>query len=229
MNTICIIPARGGSKRILKKNIKDFLGKPAIQYSIDAALSTNLFDEIFVSTDDPEIAQISTRLGAVADILRSQKTSDDYATTADVIYEVLNYKKFSNVEKVCCLYPVSPLVNARDLKKAYDLINSKEYNSVIPITEFGYPPQRSIIKKDEDLISFSDSRYKNTRSQDLEVEYHDAGMFYFLRVDSFRRKKELLIQPSYGIVLNRLKVQDIDTIVDWKLAELKYKLLHDHS
>lgn len=229
MKALCIIPARGGSKRIPKKNIKEFLGKPVIQYSIEAALSTNVFEEVFVSTDDSEISQISEKLGAVSDRFRSKKASNDFATTVDVLIEVLGYKKYQNTQIVCCLYPVAPLIKTNNLIKAYNTILSNEFNSVIPITEFGYPPQRSVLKNKQNIISFRDPKFKNTRSQDLVKLFHDVGMFYFLRVDEFLKSKELMCQPSFGMELNRLEVQDIDTCTDWKLAELKYQLLNQEK
>jgi N-acylneuraminate cytidylyltransferase len=224
---VCIIPARGGSKRIPKKNIKDFLGRPVISYSIHAAISSNIFDEVFVSTDDPTIAEVARKYGANADILREASSSDDNATTADVLTEILNYERFKNAKFICCLYPVAPLINKNLLECAYNLLLGNHYNSIIPITEFEYPIERRLRKENDQSLIFSENQYENTRTQDLETFYHDAGMFYFLRVSSFKRDKKLFLNPTFGIELEKTKVQDIDNPIDWDLAELKYKLIHD--
>lgn len=223
----CIIPARGGSKRIPRKNIKDFLGRPVISYSIHTAISSKIFEEVFVSTDDEEIAEIAKNFGANADILRSSDSSHDNSTTADVLSEILNYERFKDLEFICCLYPVAPLISKGLLTKAFNLLTNEKYNSVLPITEFEYPVQRRLQKQSNELLIFSESQHENTRTQDLKTYYHDAGMFYFIRVSSFKKDKKLLSNPTFGIELERTKVQDIDTLTDWKLAELKYKLIHD--
>lgn len=224
---VCIIPARGGSKRIPRKNIKKFLDEPVISYSIRAAISSNIFEEVFVSTDDEEIAEVAKKFGANADILRSSDSSHDNATTADVLSEILNYERFKNLEFICCLYPVAPLISGGLLTRAFKLLTNEKYNSILPVTEFEYPIERRLQKQSNESLIFSESQYENTRTQDLKTYYHDAGMFYFIRVSSFKKDKKLLLNPTFGIELERTKVQDIDTLTDWKLAELKYKLMHD--
>lgn len=223
---VCIIPARGASKRIPRKNIKNFLGKPAISYSIQAAISSNIFDEIFVSTDDEEIAKISENYGAVADIYRSRENSNDFATTSDVLQEVLSYPKFREVQYLCCLYPVSPLVNPNLLTDAYHRLENTNCNSVLPITEYTHPIQRCFKMDHKQEISFLNKDFENSRTQDLKKYFHDAGMFYFLRVSGFLEHKKVICSPSIGIELDQMLVQDIDTHTDWKMAELKYQILN---
>lgn len=228
--SICIIPARGGSKRIPRKNIKDFHGKPIIAYSIQTALKSGLFEEVMVSTDDKEIAEIATLYGANVPFIRSPKNSDDFATTYEVLEEVLeSYEaKDSFFDYVCCLYATAPLVNFDRLKEAYHILIAQNKHSVIPIVPFSYPPQRSI-KVNEDLIAFNQPEYEKTRSQDLEKYYHDAGQFYWSKTDVLIDQKTLLTTNSGFLELNDLEVQDIDTSVDWRLAELKYALSNEIS
>lgn len=221
--SICIILARGGSKRIPKKNIKIFHGKPIIEYSINAALKSGLFDEVMVSTDDYEISKIALNCGASVPFFRSQKNSDDYSTSYDVIEEVLN--KYENrFNYVCCLYACAPFVNANKLIAAYNKLIELELNCVFPIMEFGYPIQRALTC-DDHLVSFSNPEYTLSRSQDLDKQYHDAGQFYFLRVDHLLLEKKLITSKSGFLLLDEIEGQDIDNYVDWKLAEIKYEIL----
>ncbi|MDY3740194.1 MAG: pseudaminic acid cytidylyltransferase [Selenomonadaceae bacterium] len=232
MDNLCIITARGGSKRIPKKNIKAFCGKPIISYSIEAALESGLFDEVMVSTDDVEIAEISMKYGAKVPFMRSARNSDDYATTADVLNEVL--EEYSNIGKLfknmCCIYPTAPFVTAQKLCIAYDKFINSNADALIPIVKFSYPPQRCFIKHN-DVITYKWPEYIKARSQDLEPYYHDAGQFYFYNVNSFiiaRKKndvKSYMMKNTY-YELDELEVQDIDNLLDWKLAEIKYKLLN---
>jgi pseudaminic acid cytidylyltransferase len=224
---VCVIPARGGSKRIPRKNIKEFLGKPVISYSIESAISSNIFDDVFVSTDDKEIAEISKKYGAKADILRSDSSSNDNATTAEVISEILTYERYKSAEFICCLYPVAPLIDKNLLERAFNLISNENFNSVFPVTEYDHPIQRRLNKLTDQTMVFADNQFEKTRTQDLKKFYHDAGMFYFVRVSSFKKYNKLLSKPSFGIELEKTQVQDIDTFIDWKLAELKFKLTHD--
>lgn len=224
---VCVIPARGGSKRIPRKNIKEFLGKPVISYSIESAISSNIFDDVFVSTDDNEIAEISKKYGAKADILRSDSSSNDNATTAEVISEILTYERYKSADFICCLYPVAPLIDKNLLERAFNLICNENFNSVFPVTEYDHPIQRRLNKLTDQTMVFADNQFEKSRTQDLKTFYHDAGMFYFVRVSSFKKSNKLLSKPSFGIELERTQVQDIDTLIDWKLAELKFKLTHD--
>jgi len=225
-NNICIIPARGGSKRIPRKNIKEFLGKPIIEYSIQAALKSNLFDMVLVSTDDEEIANVSKNIGAEVPFLRSNENSNDFATTIDVLKEVVNKLGASNqiFESICCLYPTAPFVSSKKLIESFECFRTNNYDSLLPIMRFNYPIQRSLKLTPDGKTSYQYSEFHQTRSQDLEEYYHDSGQFYWL-------KPTVLTEPSIitlntgSIILSELEGQDIDNEVDWKLAELKYELL----
>ncbi|MGN6351937.1 MAG: pseudaminic acid cytidylyltransferase [Parafilimonas sp.] len=222
MSNIAIIPARGGSKRIPKKNIKDFLGKPVIAYSIEAALLSGLFEEVMVSTDDEEIAAVAKQYGATAPFMRSQKNADDFATLNDVIEEVLGSynnegKKFDNG---CCILSTAPFVTAEKLKEAYNLLLQKKFDSVRPIVKFSYPIQRAFKLSPNNSVQMFYPEYLKTRSQDLEPAYHDAGQFYWFRTD-----KMLTGTNKGGVIISETEAQDIDTIEDWKLAELKTSII----
>ncbi|MCR4650619.1 MAG: pseudaminic acid cytidylyltransferase [Lachnospiraceae bacterium] len=223
---IAIITARGGSKRIPRKNIKDFCGKPIIAYSIEAAVRSGVFDEVMVSTDDEEIAQIARQYGASIPFMRSEYTSGDYATTTDVLGEVLDEyrKKDRTFDMAACIYPTAPFITADKLRDAVNTLESSGADTLIPVVEFSYPIQRSMVIRDE-MLSFAQEEYINTRSQDLEKHYHDAGQFYIFRPESFQRNLNLLKGNIIPLVLSEMEVQDIDTEIDWKLAELKYSLL----
>ena len=229
MSNIAIITARGGSKRIPRKNIKDFLGKPIIAYSIQAALESNLFDEVMVSTDDKEIADIAIACGAKVPFLRSEKTADDYATTADVLEEVLlEYsKKGMAFEWLCCIYPTAPFVTGKRFAECMDKIKTSGVDALIPVVKFSYPPQRAFIIDTAGELKFKWAENINVRSQDLEIFYHDAGQFYFARADKFLASKSLLLKNTVPYILDELYVQDIDNIEDWQMAEFKYSFLQN--
>ena len=226
MRNIAIIPARGGSKRIPRKNIKPFMGKPIIAYSIEAALQSRLFDEVMVSTDDEEIAEIAREYGAKVPFMRSAETSNDYASTADVIFEVLKmYKEQSReFDTICCIYSTAPFVTSGRLVEAYSKLND-EIDSVFTCVPYSYPIQRSLHIVDE-KISMVYPEYATYRSQDLEPIYHDAGQFYVAQTISFVQEKTFWGKNTVGLVLSELEVQDLDTLTDWTLAEMKYELLH---
>ena len=227
MKNIAIIPARGGSKRIPRKNIRPFLGKPVIAYSIAAALQSGLFDEVMVSTDDEEIAEVARQYGAKVPFMRSATTADDYATTADVMLEVLECYKKQGIEfdTLCCIYSTAPFVTADRLESAYHLLAEKEFDSVFTAVAYSYPVQRGL-KMDAGKIRMVWPEYSKSRSQDLETIYHDAGQFYVSRVGSFYRHASFRGPNTGGIILSELEVQDLDTETDWQLAEMKYHLLH---
>jgi len=224
---LAIIIARGGSKRIPRKNIKEFCGQPIIKYSIDAAQKAGCFNEIMVSTDDNEIAEIAKKSGAKVPFLRSEKTSNDFANTADVIEEVLiEYKKRSkDFDYSCCIYPTAPFINAEKLKKAYDLLEKSKADSLIPIVKFGFPIQRAL-RMIGDNVEFIWEKNANKRSQDLEPAFHDAGQFYFINTKSFHEQKCVFMKNSVGIELPESEVQDIDNEEDWKIAEIKYQIFN---
>jgi len=227
MNNLCIIPARGGSKRIKKKNIKFFLGKPIIYYSIELALKSKLFNKIIVSTDDEEIAIIAKNYGASVPFFRSEKNSDDYATTNDVIKEVVDdcSKKLNKTfDYVCCIYPTSPLSQICDLKKGYDLISVKKVDMVYPVTKFSYPILRSLVIDNKGFLNMRWPENKNTRSQDLPPFYHDCGQWYWYSNDSIINNN---FKKCLPIELDNINVQDIDNEEDWSIAELKYKYINN--
>lgn len=228
---VAIIIARGGSKRIPRKNIKPFLGKPIINYSIIAAQNAGCFDEIMVSTDDTEIAETAKSAGAVIPFMRSVATSDDFSTTADVIMEVLaQYKSAGKTfDYCCCIYPTAPFVTSEKLKQAFDKLVESGADSVFPVTRFGYPILRSLKINEEGLVQMNWPEYLNSRSQDLPAAYHDAGQFYFLNINGFLNKKKLFTDFSVPIVVPESEVQDIDNEEDWKIAEIKYTFLQQKS
>ncbi|HEY4650406.1 MAG TPA: pseudaminic acid cytidylyltransferase [Pontibacter sp.] len=228
MKRLAIIPARGGSKRIPRKNIKPFLGKPIIAYSIETALQSGLFDEVMVSTDDAEIAEVAEAYGANVPFLRSETAADDYATTADVIAEVLhNYSpEGKHFEQVCCIYPTAPFIQPAILREALQLLESANYSTVFPVLRYSFPIWRSL-KMEANKVEMNWPEHQTSRSQDLEPAFHDAGQFYWLRTADFREQQQLFTPNSGAIELSELHAQDIDNETDWKLAELKYKLLHN--
>ena len=220
---LAIIPARGGSKRIPRKNIKEFLGKPIISYSIEAALNSCLFDEVMVSTEDEEIAGIAKDMGAEVPFYRSSDTSSDYATTAEVILEVIEEyrKRGSEFDNICCIYPTAPFVTIEKLVLSMDLLLKEKTESVFPVVKYSYPPQRALIINDNKMRM----RYPENfilRSQDLEYWYHDCGQFYCIKTNSFIQTKSFLTENTIPIVVSELETQDIDSEEDWILAEMKY-------
>ena len=224
MSGIAIITARGGSKRIPKKNIRAFCGKPIIAYSIEAALKSGVFDEVMVSTDSKEIADIASGYGAVIPFMRSGKTSDDHATTADVILEVLEeYKKLGKkFDTFACIYPTAPFIDGIKLSKAFNVL--READAVISVVRFSFPPQRAFVISEGNVI-FQYPQYERTRSQDLEPVYHDCGQFYMCRTDLFLKHHSLILPRTKPFILLDEEVQDIDTESDWIIAEAKYRAL----
>lgn len=228
MNTLAVITARGGSKRIPHKNRKEFLGKPIMAYSIEAALQAGCFDEVMVSTDDAQIADIAVQYGAKVPFLRSEETSNDFASTKDVIGEVLQrYEALGQrFEAVCCIYPTAPFLTPERLSQAMELLCEKQSDSVIPVVAYSFPPQRCLVIR-EGKTSFLHPEHMLTRSQDLETCYHDCGQFYCLNTASFLEQQCLVMKNTYPVILSEMEVQDIDTLSDWELAELKYKLVRE--
>lgn len=225
---LAIITARGGSKRIPYKNIREFCGRPIIVYSVEAALNSGVFDEVMVSTDDEKIAEIAKEAGAKVPFLRSAETSNDFATTADVILEVLaEYEKQGqNFDSACCIYPTAPFITSDKLKNAVELLETKAYDSVMPVAEFSFPPLRGMVM-DGDKVSYKWEEFSLARSQDLDKIYHDVGQFYVIDVEKFKEAKRLVTKNTGAVVIDELEMQDIDNEVDWKLAELKYQLLKE--
>ena len=228
MSSIAIITARGGSKRIPKKNIRNFCGKPIIAYSIEAAIKAAIFDEVMVSTDSEEIANIAKQYGAKVPFLRSERNADDHATTDDVLLEVLEkYKELGRFfSGLCCLYPTAPFITPEKIRKAYRIFVNNNAAKVICVVPFSFPPQRALIKENEtERIKYIFPEKYECRSQDLERWYHDAGQFYFYRVNDYIANRGKIINDIYPIVLSETEVQDIDNEDDWIIAEMKYKLM----
>ena len=228
MKCLAIIPARGGSKRIPHKNIKPFLGRPIIAYSIEAALGSGLFEEVMVSTDDVEIAEIARQEGASVPFLRSTENANDYATLADVLVEVVNAYKGRGYEfdLIGCLLPTAPLISSEDVRSAYDQLVMSTFDSICPVVAFSYPILRSLSIDEKGNLNMNWPEYRFSRSQDLRPAYHDSGTFYWIKTSSLLKDKKLLSENGTAIVLDEFRVQDIDTDTDWALAEMKYKLLH---
>ncbi len=226
MNHVAIITARGGSKRMPGKNIKKFCGKPILAYSIEAALKSRLFDEVMVSTDSDEIAQLGIEYGAKVPFRRKKDTSDDFATTSDVLLEVLGEyeKRGQNPELACCIYPTAPFVTAERLREAEKILRNTDADIVKPVVAFSYPPQRGVIRKPDGSIEMLLPQYMDARSQDLEKIYHDCGQFYFFRVSRFKVNRNIMSGKMMPVILSELEMQDIDNESDWRIAEMKYKL-----
>ena len=224
MSNLAIITARGGSKRIPRKNIKDFLGKPIIAYSIEAALESGVFDEVMVSTDDAEIAEIAKKYGAKVPFMRSEATSNDYAVTADVLAEVLEkYERIGQkFDTACCLYPTAPFVTADRLHDAMEKLLDSKMDALVPVVRFSFPPQRGLVIENGGL-RFLYPQYALTRSQDLTPMYHDSGQFYMFFVPAFFRERKLFMDKTVPYELPETEVQDIDNETDWIIAEEKYK------
>ncbi len=227
MKNIAIIPARGGSKRIPKKNIKNFLGKPIIAYSIETALQSGLFDEVMVSTDDSDIAKIALQYGAKVPFLRSKQTADDFAVLTDVLTEVLhNYQKVNkHFDHVCCILPTAPFINSYDVTKAYNKLIRGNFDTVFPVVRYSFPIQRAM-QFDGDHVKMIWPENIHKRSQDLKSSFHDAGLFYWAKTGVILTQKKLWTDNTSAIEINEQKAHDIDTIEDWKIAELKYKILY---
>lgn len=224
--SIAIITARGGSKRIPRKNIREFCGYPIIKYSIDAAIKAKCFDEVMVSTDDAEIAEIAQKFGANIPFMRSEKTSSDFTSTADVIEEVLNEYKNLGIEfdYACCIYPTAPFINAEKLNKGFNLLEQTGADNVIPVVKFSYPIQRAL-KIENSKLEMIWSENLNKRSQDLMPAYHDAGQFYWFNVQQFLKTKLFFSEYCVPIEIPETEVQDIDNEEDWTIAEIKYKMI----
>ena len=222
---LAIITARGGSKRIPRKNIKEFCGKPILHYSIKAALDAGIFDEVMVSTDDEEIAELAKAAGASVPFFRSERTANDFASTDDVIMEVLSeyQKRGESFDAFCCIYPTAPFLTGQRLKEAMALLDTAD--SVMPIVPFSYPPQRGLLINEKGLVARQFPEYATTRSQDLPKVYHDCGQFYACRTKPFLEAGTTDVENLVPLILSEMEVQDIDTLEDWEIAEIKYRRL----
>ncbi|MBO3115234.1 pseudaminic acid cytidylyltransferase [Winogradskyella sp. DF17] len=229
MRNLAIIPARGGSKRIPRKNIKNFLEKPIISYPINTARNCQLFDRVIVSTDDEEIAELSKRLGAEVPFLRSSKNSDDFATTVDVLLEVIENVKQQggSFDSICCIYPTAPFVTPEKLNQGLSLMLKNNFEAVFPVLEYSFPIQRAVRLEKSYRMRLLEPDHINSRSQDLEPTYHDAGQFYWIKTQALLKHKKLWVPNTGCIIVDELEAQDIDTHSDWTMAEIKYKLMMD--
>lgn len=225
MSCVAIITARGGSKRIPRKNIKEFMGKPMIAYAIGAALDSKMFDEVMVSTDDDEIASTAVKYGARVPFMRSEKTANDFATTSDVLNEVVEMyrKQGKTFDTICCLYPCVPFLTGNILRQAYDKFSRTDCESLTPVVKFSYPIQRAFRVNENGYLEYREPENARTRSQDLEPMYHDVGMFYFMKNSVFDGGRN----RTAFFEMDESCIQDIDTPEDWKMAELKYKVMHN--
>ncbi len=225
---VAIITARGGSKRIPQKNSKEFCGQPIICYSIRAALEAGVFDEVMVSTDDEGIAKLARASGAAVPFMRSAATSGDFASTDEVIMEVLRSYAEAGVEfeRFCCIYPTAPFLSAQKLKQAMGMLD--EADAVMPVIPFAYPPQRSVVIE-KGRIRRKYPEFANARSQDLEKLYHDCGQFYACRTAAFMEAGTTDVADLVPMLFPEMEVQDIDTPEDWAIAEMKYRSMTDGS
>lgn len=224
---VAVIPARGGSKRIPKKNIKAFHGKPMIAYSIEAAIESGCFDKVIVSTDDTEIAAVAKEYGAQVPFLRPSHISDDYATTMDVMEHAIRWceSEWGSIDAVCCLYATAPFVQPEDLRRGYHLLEEPKVQFAFSATSFPFPIQRAIKLDSQGSVSMFSPENEQVRSQDLEEAYHDAGQFYWGKASAFLNKLSIFSSHSKAVLLPRKRVQDIDTQEDWELAESLFSAL----
>lgn len=224
---IAIIPARGGSKRIVKKNIKDFFGQPLLAYSIKVAIDSKLFDKIIVSTDDDEIAKVALHYGAEVPFVRPNDLSDDFTGTNDVINHAIKYleKRGERYDYICCIYATAPLLQVKYLQKGYYSLKGSSAINSFSCTSMPFPIQRTFkVNEDKRCEMFTPEHY-NARSQDLEEAYQDAGQFYWTNLNKESSDKIMFSSISIPIILPRYLVQDIDTIEDWKRAEYMYEII----
>jgi pseudaminic acid cytidylyltransferase len=226
---IAVIPARGGSKRILKKNIRDFHGRPIIAYSIEKALETGLFDRVIVSTDSHEIAEIARRWGAETPFIRPENISDDFTGTNPIVRHAIKWFNENDelVDYACCIYATSPFLRVEFLQEGWKTLVDRGQLFAFSVTSFPFPIQRAIsIGNDGGIEPFMKIDIRK-RSQDLDEFYHDAGQFYWGTAKAFLDEEPLYSTKSTGVILPRYLVQDIDTLEDWKCAELMYKALQE--
>ena len=228
---IAIIPARGGSKRIPKKNIKDFLGKPIIAYSIEMAVSCKLFDKVIVSTDDQEIKDVAIKYGAEVPFIRPKQIADDFTGIHEVIGQAVKWLEDNGeiIDYTCCIYPTAPLIKKDDLIKGFEIIKTGKWNSVMAATNFSYPIFRSFEILSDGGLKMAFPEHYNSRSQDLPEVYHDAGLFSWAKPEIWKKKKEGFNEKNSIIKIPNYRIHDIDTLDDWKRAEIIYEIIHRNS
>ena len=225
---IAIIPARGGSKRIPKKNIKEFNGKPIIAYSIEAAFKSNCFDQVVVSTDDDEIAEVAKKYSAQVPFVRPVELSNDHVGTIPVIKHAIEWieNEKNSIDNVCCLYATAPFLRSQIISKAFHQLNDSKSDYCFSVTSFPFPIQRAIRVNQDNKVDMFYPENRNTRSQDLEEAYHDAGQFYWGKAQAFKDELPFFSKAAIPYILQRYLVQDIDTLEDWKRAELMYQIIN---
>jgi pseudaminic acid cytidylyltransferase len=228
---LVIIPARGGSKRIPRKNIKLFCGKPMIAWSIVTALQSGCFDKVVVSTDDVEIAEVARQCGAQVPFIRPAELSDDHTGTTVVVAHAIDWfaAQGQAPAQVCCLYATAPFVSADDLRRGLAKLIETGSDYVFPVTSYAFPIQRAIRITDQGRVAMFNPEHFNTRSQDLEEAYHDAGQFYWGRATAWLTGKIIFGPHSAAIQLPRWRVQDIDTVEDWQMAEYLFRAINLES
>ena len=226
---VCLIPARGGSKRIPRKNIRPFNGKPMIAWSIETAQASGVFDRIIVSTDDAEISAIAREFGAETPFERPASVSDDHATTIDVVRHAISWlgEHDAKPEALCCLYATAPFATAIDIIRGVELLGDADF--AVPVTQFEFPIQRAVKVTDTGRLDMFDPAQYAVRSQDLEEAWHDVGQFYWGRADAWMTVTNLFGPATAAIPLPRWRVQDIDTEEDWRRAEMLAQILSDDT
>ena len=224
---LAIIPARGGSKRIPRKNIKLFCEKPMIAWSIEAALQSGCFDQVIVSTDDEEIADVARRYGATVPFVRPAELSDDHTGTIPVIRHAIEWvnAQGQSVEQACCLYATAPFVSPEDIRRGLDTLLDTGSDYAFSVTSYAFPIQRAIRLNAEGRVEMFNPEHFNTRSQDLEEAFHDAGQFYWGKADAWLQGRMIFSPASVPVALPRHRVQDIDTPEDWVRAEWLFKAM----
>lgn len=230
MKRIAILPARGGSKRIPRKNIRPFCGKPMLAYAIDAAKQSMLFDRVLVSTDDPEIAELALAMGADVPFLRSAENSGDYATTIDVLLEVITrlQQEGFDYDTMCCIYPTNPFLTAAKLESSCTQFEEGSFDALFSAVKYSFPVQRSFVLR-EGKMKMLFPEHTLTRSQDLEPVYHDAAQFYWMNCKKLQEQKKIWTDNTGIFEISETEVQDIDHPSDWEIAELKFTLWKQKS
>ena len=228
---LAVIPARGGSKRIPRKNIKPFCGKPMIAWSIEAALQSACFDQVLVSTDDAEIADVARQYGADVPFIRPAELSDDHTGTIPVIRHAIEWfnRQGKTVEQACCLYATAPFVRAQDLRQGLEILIGADCDYAFSVTSYAFPIQRAIRLTHQGRVEMFHPENFNVRSQDLEEAFHDAGQFYWGRAEAWLQGKKIFSQGSMPVILPGHRVQDIDTPEDWVRAEWMFKAMQSQT
>ncbi|NVD37010.1 pseudaminic acid cytidylyltransferase [Marinobacter lutaoensis] len=226
---LAVIPARGGSKRIPRKNIRSFAGKPMIAWPIEAALQSCCFDQVIVSTDDAEIADIARASGAKVPFMRPETLSDDHTGTTPVIRNAIEWFVAQGIvpEQVCCIYATAPFVRPEDIRKGLEVLNSEGCEFAFSVTSYAFPIQRALRLTEQGRVEMFQPEHFNTRSQDLEEAYHDAGQFYWGQSSAWLTGKPIFSPSAAPVILPRYRVQDIDTPEDWERAEWMFRAMRE--